>query len=204
MALLQLRDPMNIMLVAVALVSILIGQVSTGIVVALLIVLNVALGTRQELMARASVDALSKMQVPQARVVRDGDVRMVPASENRSWRHRVCRGRGYHARRRPHRTGCDTRGAGGGLNWRERHDRQGCCAAGLTVSRSATGRTFLFQNTSVTGGTGSMVVTETGMQTQMGQIATDADHFTRTRSPLQKELDSLTKVLGTIAWGRWL
>ena len=32
-ALLQLRDPMNIMLVAVTLVSILIGQVSTGIVV---------------------------------------------------------------------------------------------------------------------------------------------------------------------------
>ena len=39
-ALLQLRDPMNIMLVAVTVVSILIGQVSTGIVVALLIVLN--------------------------------------------------------------------------------------------------------------------------------------------------------------------
>ena len=80
-ALLQLRDPMNIMLVAVTVVSILIGQVSTGIVVASLILLNVALGTRQELKARASVDALSKMQVPQARVIRDGEVRLVPASE---------------------------------------------------------------------------------------------------------------------------
>ena len=47
-ALLQLRDPMNIMLVAVTVVSILIGQVSTGIVVALLILLNVALGTQQD------------------------------------------------------------------------------------------------------------------------------------------------------------
>ena len=71
----QLRDPMNIMLVAVVVVSLAIGEVSTGVLVALLIVLNVVLGTRQELTARASVDALAKMQVPQARVVRDGAAR---------------------------------------------------------------------------------------------------------------------------------
>jgi ribose transport system substrate-binding protein len=35
----------------------------------------------------------------------------------------------------------------------------------------------------------------------MGQIATMLSSVTRTRSPLQKELDSLTKVLGIIAWG---
>ena len=63
----QLRDPMNLMLVAVAVVSLVIGEVPTAIVVALLVVLNVVLGARQELKARASVDALSKMQVPQTR-----------------------------------------------------------------------------------------------------------------------------------------
>ena len=36
----------------------------------------------------------------------------------------------------------------------------------------------------------------------MGQIATMLTSVTRTRSPLQKELDSLTKVLGVIAWTR--
>ena len=60
---------------------------------------------------------------------------------------------------------------------------------------------MLFQNTSVTRGTGAVVVTATGMQTQMGQIATMLTSVTRTRSPLQRELDSLTKVLGMIAWG---
>ena len=60
---------------------------------------------------------------------------------------------------------------------------------------------MLFQNTSVTRGTAAMVVTATGMQTQMGQIATMLTSVTRTRSPLQRELDSLTKVLGVIAWG---
>src|SRR5438034_1089442 len=60
---------------------------------------------------------------------------------------------------------------------------------------------MLFQNTAVTRGTASMVVTETGMQTQMGQIATMLSSVERTRSPLQRELGSLTKVLGIIAWG---
>jgi Ca2+-transporting ATPase len=59
---------------------------------------------------------------------------------------------------------------------------------------------MLFQNTSVTRGTASMLVTGTGMTTQMGQIATMLTSVTRTRSPLQKELDTLTRVLGIIAW----
>ncbi len=60
---------------------------------------------------------------------------------------------------------------------------------------------MLFQNTAVTRGTGALVLTATGMGTEMGQIATMLTSVTRTRSPLQKELGSLTKVLGLIAWG---
>ena len=78
-ALTQLRDPMNIMLIAVTVVSFVIGQVSTGVIVGLLILLNVVLGSRQELKARASVDALSNLQVPQAKVVRGGALVLVPA-----------------------------------------------------------------------------------------------------------------------------
>ena len=57
----QLRDPMNIMLIAVTIVSVAIGQVSTGVIVALLILLNVVLGSRQELKAQASVAALAQL-----------------------------------------------------------------------------------------------------------------------------------------------
>ena len=60
---------------------------------------------------------------------------------------------------------------------------------------------MLFQNTAVTRGTAAMVVTGTGMETEMGKIATMLTAVTRTRSPLQKELGSLTYVLGVIAWG---
>src|SRR5215207_6426480 len=50
-ALQQLRDPMNIMLVIVVAAAIIIGEVSTALIVALLVLLNVVLGARQELAA---------------------------------------------------------------------------------------------------------------------------------------------------------
>src|SRR6478735_2837103 len=57
----QLADPMNVMLVAV-------------------VILNVFLGTRQEMKAKASVDALAKMQIPKAKVIRDGVLLQVDAT----------------------------------------------------------------------------------------------------------------------------
>ena len=68
---------MNIMLAIVAVASIAIGQVATGIFVALLVTFNVVMGSRQELKARASVEALAQLQVPHARVRRAGRVEAV-------------------------------------------------------------------------------------------------------------------------------
>ncbi len=59
----------------------------------------------------------------------------------------------------------------------------------------------VFQNTQVTRGTASVVITDTGMTTQMGQIASMLSSVKQAKSPLQRELDSLTGVLGWIAWG---
>jgi Ca2+-transporting ATPase len=199
LALAQLRDP-NIMLVAVTVGSLFIGQVSTALLVALLVLLNVALGTRQELQARASVDALAKMQVPQSRVVCGGDVMLVPAVD-------VVPGDVVQVE------SGDIVPADGRIVASATLETQEAALTGESapVSKDAgvlagpevavgDRSNMLFQNTSVTRGTGTMVVTATGMQTQMGQIATMLTSVKRTRSPLQKELDSLTRVLGIIAW----
>jgi len=198
-ALTQLRDPMNIMLVAVTAVSFAIGQVSTGVIVALLILLNVVLGSRQELKARASVDALSNLQVPQAKVVRGGGLVLVPAVE-------VVPGDLVQLE------AGDIVPADGRIVRSATLEAQEAALTGesapvskdsavLTGDVALGDRTnMLFQNTSVTRGTASMLVTGTGMTTQMGQIATMLTSVTRTRSPLQKELDTLTRVLGIIAW----
>ena len=200
LALGQLRDPMNIMLVAVAVVSLVIGQVATGVLVAVLVLLNVVLGTGQELKARASVDALAKLQVPQSRVLRGGEVTLVPAVE-------VVPGDVVQVE------AGDIVPADGRIVASATLETQEAALTGESapVSKDAgvlegpevavgDRANMLFQNTSVTRGTGTLVVTATGMQTQMGQIATMLTSVKRTRSPLQKELDSLTRVLGIIAW----
>ena len=199
-ALAQLRDPMNIMLIAVTAVSFVIGEVPTAIIVAALILLNVVLGSRQELAARASVDALSKMQVPQSRVVRDGHVTTVPASD-------IVPGDVLQLE------AGDIVPADGRILRSATLEAQEAALTGESapVAKDAAvlagddvelgdRSNMLFQNTSVTRGTGTMVVTATGMDTEMGRIATMLTSVTRVRSPLQKELDSLTKVLGVIAW----
>ncbi|MGH3315990.1 MAG: cation-translocating P-type ATPase [Nocardioidaceae bacterium] len=198
-ALKLLRDPMNLMLVAVTVVSLLIGQVSTGIVVALLLALNVVLGSRQELKARASVDALAKLQVPQARVVRDGGLVLVPAVD-------LVPGDVVQLE------AGDIVPADGRIVRSVTLEVQESALTGESTPVAKDGSVLtpdvpladrsnmLFQNTSVTRGTASMVVAATGMRTQMGQIAAMLTSVTRTRSPLQRELDGLTRVLGIIAW----
>ncbi len=196
----QFMNPMNIMLVAVTVVSFLIGEVSTGVIVALLILLNVVLGTRQELKARASVDALSKLQVPQAKAFRDGQVTLIPAIDLVPGDIvQLEAGDIVPADGRLVRSAtCETQEAAlTGESAPVAKD------AGVLPPDVALGdrSNMLFQNTSVTRGTATIVVTATGMQTQMGQIASMLSSVTRTKSPLQNELDSLTKVLGVIAWG---
>jgi len=200
-ALLQLRDSMNLMLIAVAAVSLFIGEWATAVVVALLVVLNVVMGTQQEMKARASVDALSKMQVPQAKVVRGGTLVQISATD-------LVPGDIVNLE------SGDIVPADGRLIRSATLETQEAALTGESAPISkdpsiierdevALGdRTnMLFQNTSVTRGTGTMVVTETGMATQMGQIATMLSAVAPSKSPLQRELDSLTKVLGAIAWG---
>ncbi|MGC3995341.1 MAG: cation-transporting P-type ATPase [Propionicimonas sp.] len=196
----ELGDPMNLMLVAVAVISLAIGQRPVGILVAVLVILNVVLGTQQELKALAAVDALSKMQTPRVRVVRDGslaeiaatdlvpgDIVQLEAGDLVPADGRILRS-----------ASCETQEAA--LTGESAPIPKGSAPnpAGDVALGDRTA--MLFQNTSVTRGTAVMVVTETGMNTEMGQIASMLAAVPPSKSPLQRELASLTKVLGIIAW----
>ena len=76
----QLVNPMNIMLLIVVAASFAIVQIATAVVVLGLVTFNVVMGTAQELKARASVEALAKLQVPQARVRRSGQVEQIEST----------------------------------------------------------------------------------------------------------------------------
>lgn len=197
----QVRDPMNLMLIGVSVISLVIGEVAMAVVVGVLVLLNVWLGTKQELKAKAAVDALAKLQVPRVRVVRDGTIMEVEAPD-------LVPGDVVNVE------AGDLVAADGRILRSATLEVQEAALTGESapVPKDAAATLeedvdigdrscMLFQNTSVTRGSGAMVVTATGMATEMGRIAEMLSTVERTRSPLQKELDQLTKVLGVIAWG---
>src|SRR3954453_22434778 len=196
----QLANPMNIMLLIVSIASLAIGQVATGVIVLALVSFNVIMGTNQERKAMASVEALAQLQVPKARVRRSGAIAEVEA------------------------TGLVPGDVvlieGGDL---VPADARVVIAASLEVQEaSLTGESapiakdattlpdaetalgdrtnLVFQNTQVTRGSATVVVVATGKSTQMGHIADMVTATKRTKSPLQRELDSLTKLFGILAW----
>jgi P-type Ca2+ transporter type 2C len=200
-ALQQLIDPMNIMLVAVAIVSLLIHEWATAILVLVLVIFNVVMGTQQEMRARASVEALAKMQVPTARVTRDGAIQLVPAPE-------LVPGDLVSVE------SGDIVPADGRILQSATLETQEAALTGESVPIAKDATTIqgadvplgdridmLYQNTSVTRGSGQFVVTATGMNTEVGRIATMLTSVERTRSPLQLQLADLTKKIAWIAWG---
>jgi Ca2+-transporting ATPase len=196
----QLMNPMNIMLLIVVAASFAIVQIATALVVLGLVLFNVVMGTNQELKARASVEALAKLQVPHARVRRSGQVaeiastKLVPGDI-------VLLEAG------------DVVPADGRIITSATLEVQESALTGesapvpkdpetLPDGETALGdRTNLvFQNTQVTRGTTIVVVTATGSATEMGRIAGMVTATKRTKSPLQIELDSMTKVFGLLAF----
>ncbi len=77
----QLRDPLILVLLVAAALTIATGDLSDAAVILLVITVNTAVGVVQEVRAEQAVMALSAMSAPTARVVRDGEERSLPAAE---------------------------------------------------------------------------------------------------------------------------
>ena len=196
----QLLNPMNIMLLIVGAASIAIGQVPTAIVVLALVTFNIVMGTNQEMKARASVDALARLQVPLARVRRSGEVAEVDSTTLVPGDVALIEAG-------------DVVPADGRIVSSATLEVQEAALTGESAPVAKNRETLpdgevalgdrtdmVFQNTQVTRGSATFVVTATGQDTQMGQIAGMVTATKRTRSPLQRELDGMTKVFGTVAW----
>ncbi|WP_228040155.1 cation-translocating P-type ATPase [Streptomyces chromofuscus] len=77
----QLRDPLILVLLVAAALTIATGDLSDAAVILLVITVNTAVGVVQEVRAEQAVMALSAMSAPTARVVRDGEERSLAAAE---------------------------------------------------------------------------------------------------------------------------
>ncbi|HEU4556162.1 MAG TPA: cation-translocating P-type ATPase [Chitinophaga sp.] len=81
MLLSQFKDVMILILLAAALISGFIGDLTDTIVILVIVVLNAIVGFIQEYRAEKAIQALKKMAVTQARVLRDGNSTWLPATD---------------------------------------------------------------------------------------------------------------------------
>jgi P-type Ca2+ transporter type 2C len=77
----QLSDPLIVVLMAAAVLTVTTGDWTDASVIVLVIVVNTAVGVAQELKAGQAIAALSELAAPEARVLRDGEQRVIPAAE---------------------------------------------------------------------------------------------------------------------------
>src|SRR3954452_7110145 len=196
----QYRDFMQIILLGAAVVSLVVtGDVGTALVLFGLTLFNAVIGLRQEAKAEESVKALAQMMKTIARVRRDGQAIEVDAEQ-------LVPG--------------DVVLVEAGI--RIPADGRVCVAATLEIEEAAlTGESLpvgkslapvpgenvplgdrtcmVYMNTAVTRGRGEFVVTATGMDTEIGHIADMLANTTTDKTPLQKQLDGLSKIIAVIA-----
>ena len=77
----QLRDPLVLVLLVAAVLTIATGDWTDASVILLVIVVNTSVGVIQEVKAGQAIAALTQLAAPEARVLRDGKQRPVPAAD---------------------------------------------------------------------------------------------------------------------------
>jgi len=196
----QYRDLMQLVLLGAAIVSMVaLQEFSTGVVIIGLTVLNAVLGLNQEGKAAESVAALQKMLLIRAHVRRGGEMQDIPSEEL----------------------------VPGDIISFEAGDKVPAdgrllIAATLEIEEAAlTGEStpvlkavdpvaddnaplgdrvdMAYMNSTVTRGRGEMVVTATGMSTEVGQISGMLSQVGEEKTPLTRQLDQLTLLITIMA-----
>src|SRR5262245_12596189 len=188
----EYRSYMQIILLAATVVSLLVKQWSTGILLFLLTILNAVIGMRQEGKAESAMNALRSMMKATARVRRDGSESQIPAEQ-------VVVGDVVLI------AAGDEVPADGRIIAASALQIDASALTGAsvpaakdadTLSRGELGpgdqTNMAFMNTPVTHGSGTMIVTGTGADTELGKISGMLAATATEESPLTKELNRLT------------
>lgn len=198
----QFDDFMILLLLGAAVVSVVISRLSgendvlDAVMILGIVVLNAALGLFQESKAEKALEALKKMAAPHARVIRDGVVREIPAAEVvpgdlllLETGDAVCAdGRVVES--------CSLKTEESALTGEALPVEK--TAAGGLPAETATGdrKNMVLVGGYVVYGKGKVLVTATGMDTEMGRIAAMLSHTSDSMTPLQKKLGQTGKQLG--------
>ncbi|MFM1653864.1 calcium-translocating P-type ATPase, SERCA-type [Brevibacillus sp. B_LB10_24] len=197
----QFKDFMVAILLIATIISFFLGEYLDAITIIAIIFINGILGFIQEARAERSLQALKELASPMARVLRDGKLDMIPASQ-------LVPG-DLVLLEAGDRVPADLR-----VIESNRLEVEESALTGESVPVAKTDKTITsngkpiplgdqknlgFMGTMVTGGTGRGIVTTTGMATEIGKIAHLINEADEMQTPLQTRLEQLGKILVIVA-----
>ncbi|MFR9172573.1 cation-translocating P-type ATPase [Evtepia sp.] len=200
----QLRDPMILVLLAAAALSFFAGGgqdwLDTAIIL-LIVVFNTVISVSQEDSARKALEALEKLAAPRARVLREGVERRLESTHLVPGDILLLEAGDYVP-------------ADGRILWAAglQTDESAMTGESLPVHKRAGDglppdtplaerKNMVIGGTVVTGGRAKVVVTATGMQTEMGKIAGLLLRQGQGETPLQRKMKEVSRVLSLVCVG---
>jgi Ca2+-transporting ATPase len=200
----QFKDLMVLILIVAAIASAVLGEVEEVIIILAIVVLNAAIGFSQEYRAEQAIAALKKLAVPSVNAVRDGRLQtisardLVPGDVVRLETGSVVPADGRLlevANLRVQEAALTGESEPVGK-------KSSVIGDGSTAELTLGDRkNMVYMGTAVTYGRGQVVITDTGMNTELGHIADLLQNVAEEDTPLQRRLDQLSKVLGYVAIG---
>jgi len=199
MFLAQLKDTMIYILFAAAAISIFLNELTDAVIILIVVLLNAIIGVVQESKAEAALDALKSLSSPTAMVRRDGKIMEIPASGLVAGDVVILEaGRIIPADLRLIQSVNlkveESALTGESVPVDKDSGYVATCEVGIGDQIN-----MAFSSTSIAYGRGEGVVVYTGMDTEIGKIATLINESTEELTPLQMRLNDLGKVLGIVA-----
>lgn len=195
----QLNDPLIYVLLAAAAISIFLEETSDAVIIGVVVVLNAVVGMIQEGKAQRALDSLKKLVSPRALVIRDGILQEVEAAT-------LVVGDLVSLE-----AGCQVPADMRLIESTNlKAEESALTGESLPASKSAAfigqegmplgdRQNMVYMSTVITGGRGLGMVTATGMETEIGRIATLINEGKEEQTPLQKRLGDLGKVLSILS-----
>jgi Ca2+-transporting ATPase len=195
----QMTNPLVLLLIGAAVISAFLGKVDSVIAIMAIVIINAILGVVQEYRAEQAMAALKKMAAPLVRVRRGGktldvasaqlvpgDVVLLEAGSVVPADSRIIEAANLQVQE-------------ASLTGESQPVEKSVAALHEANAPLGDRSNMLYMGTSVTYGRGVAVVAETGMRTELGHIAELIQSVGSEKTPLQRRMDELGKVLLVLA-----